>query len=77
MRHIPIDSQTMAVEVSFRWSELRRLKELPAGSQVLFVNMTQTMAREAIAQLEQFGITHVHWIPSIPTRRRSPAFRSP
>ena len=23
MRHIPIDSQTMAVEVSFRWSELR------------------------------------------------------
>lgn len=66
MRHIPIDSQTMAVEVSFRWSELRRLKELPAGSQVLFVNMTQTMAREAIAQLEQFGITHVHWIPFYP-----------
>lgn len=51
MRHIPIDSQTMAIEVSFRWSELRKLKELPAGSRVLFVNMTQTMAREAIAQL--------------------------
>ncbi len=66
MRHIPIDSQTMAVEVSFRWSELRKLKELPAGSQVLFVNMTQTMAREAIAQLEQFGITHIHWIPFYP-----------
>ncbi|MEY8386514.1 sigma 54-interacting transcriptional regulator [Oscillospiraceae bacterium 38-13] len=66
MRHIPIDSQTMAVEVSFRWSELRKLKELPAGSRVLFVNMTQTMAREAIAQLEQFGITHIHWIPFYP-----------
>jgi len=38
-----------AAEVSFRWSELRKLKELPAGSRVLFVNMTQTMAREAIA----------------------------
>lgn len=66
MRHIPIDSQTMAVEVSFRWSELRKLKELPAGSKVLFVNMTQTMAREAIAQLEQFGITHIHWVPFYP-----------
>ena len=66
LRHIPIDSQTMAVEVSFRWRELRRLKELPAGSKVLFVNMTQTMAREAIAQLEQFGITHVQWVPFYP-----------
>ena len=65
-RHVPIDSQTMAVETSFRWQELRRLKELPAGSQVLFVNMTETMAREAIAQLEQFGITQVRWIPFYP-----------
>ena len=65
-RHVPIDSQTMAVEASFRWEELRRLKELPAGSRVLFVNMTEIMAREAIAQLEQFGITQVHWIPFYP-----------
>ena len=49
-RLVPIDSQTMAVQASFRWQELRRLKELPAGSRVLFVNMTETMAREAIAQ---------------------------
>ena len=65
-KHIPLDSQTMAIEVSFRWSELRKLKELPAGSKVLFVNMTETMAREAIAQLEQFGITHIHWLPFYP-----------
>ncbi|MCI9577393.1 MAG: sigma 54-interacting transcriptional regulator [Oscillibacter sp.] len=75
MRHIPIDSQTMAVEVSFRWSELRKLKALPAGSRVLFVNMTQTMAREAIAQLEQFGITHVHWIPFYPGAPEVPEAR--
>ena len=75
LRHIPIDSQTMAVEVSFRWSELRKLKELPAGSQVLFVNMTQTMAREAIAQLEQFGITHIHWIPFYPGAPEVPDVR--
>lgn len=65
-RHIPIGCQTMAVEVSFKWNELRKLKELPAGSRVLFVNLTNTMAREAIAQLEQFGITHVQWIPFYP-----------
>ena len=65
-RHVPIGCQTMAIEVSFRWRELRKLKELPTDSPVLFVNMTQTMAREAIAQLEQFGITHVHWIPFYP-----------
>ena len=75
LRHIPIDSQTMAVEVSFRWSELRKLKALPAGSRVLFVNMTQTMAREAIAQLEQFGITHVHWIPFYPGAPEVPEAR--
>lgn len=75
MRHIPIDSQTMAVEVSFRWSELRKLKELPAGSRVLFVNMTQTMAREAIAQLEQFGVTHIHWIPFYPGAPEVPDVR--
>ncbi|MBP3509763.1 MAG: sigma 54-interacting transcriptional regulator [Oscillibacter sp.] len=68
-KHIPLDSQTMAIEVSFRWRELRKLKELPAGSKVLFVNITQTMAREAIAQLEQFGVTHVQWIPFYPGAR--------
>lgn len=68
-KHIPLDSQTMAIEVSFRWRELRKLKELPTGSKVLFVNITQTMAREAIAQLEQFGVTHVHWIPFYPGAR--------
>ena len=51
---------------------LQKIHDLTAAglvsdqSRVLFVNMTETMAREAIAQLEQFGITHVHWIPFYP-----------
>lgn len=65
-RHVPIGCQTMAVEVSFRWSELRKLKKIPKGTRVLFVNMTQTMAREAITQLNQFGINHIHLIPFYP-----------
>ena len=74
-RHVPIDSQTMAIEVSFRWEELRRLKALPAGCRVLFVNMTETMAREAIAQLEQFGVTQVRWIPFYPGAELPPDVR--
>ena len=65
-RHVPMGCQTMAVQNFFRWNDLRRLKEIPAGSRVLFVNMTQAMAREAIAQLEQFGINQVQWIPYYP-----------
>ncbi len=65
-RHVPMGSETMAIEVSFRWSELRKLKEIPAGERVLFVNMTQTMAREAITQLHQFGINHITFLPFYP-----------
>lgn len=65
-RHIPMGCQTMAIEVSFRWSVLRKLKEIPAGRKVLFVNMTLAMAREAIAQLAQFGINHIELIPFYP-----------
>ena len=65
-RHVPPGSQTMWIEVSFRWDTLNRLKEIPGGSKVLFVNMTPTMAREAVSQLEQLGINHVKWISYYP-----------
>lgn len=65
-RHVPIGCPTMAVEVSFRWRELRKLKKIAPGSKVLFVNMTRAMAQEAIAQLNQFGINHIHMIPFYP-----------
>lgn len=29
-RHVPMDCQTMAIEVSFKWRDLRKLKALPA-----------------------------------------------
>lgn len=65
-RHVPMGCQTMAIEVSFRWKELSLLKALPKGTKALFVNMTQAMAREAIAQLAQFGINHIDFIPFYP-----------
>lgn len=64
--HIPPACDTMMVQATFKRSELERLKTLPEGETVLFVNITATMAREAIAQLEQMGINHVHWVPYFP-----------
>lgn len=65
-RHVPEGCPLMPVQSSFKHSELERLSTLPPGEPVLFVNITSTMAREAIAQLEQFGVNHVHWIPFYP-----------
>ena len=68
-KHIPLDSQTMAIEVSFRWSELRKLKELPAGSKVLFVNMTETMAGRPLPSWNSSASPTSTGSPSIPARR--------
>lgn len=65
-RHVPLDCQTMGIEVSYRWKVLQELAKVPKGTKALFVNMTATMAREAIAQLEQLGINHIHFIPFYP-----------
>ena len=65
-RHVPIDSLTMGIEMSYRWSTLRSLSTIPKGTRALFVNMTDTMAREAIAQLEQLGVNHIQFIPFYP-----------
>ena len=48
--------QRMEIQVTYRKEIIRRLNELPRGSRVLFVNVTETMAREAVAQLEQLGV---------------------
>ena len=42
---------------------IRRLKEIPAGTRALFVNVTHQMAREAITQLEQSGVNQLQFIP--------------
>lgn len=65
-RHVPIDSETMSIEVSFRWSTLEELWKIPKGTSVLFVNVTQAMAREAISQLASLGVNHLKMIPYFP-----------
>lgn len=64
--HIPIDCQVMGIEMSYRWSTIQKLREIPKGTRVLFVNMTLKMAREAITQLEHLGVNHLELIPYYP-----------
>ena len=51
------------IYVGYSKEVIRRLKEIPAGTRVLFVNVTHQMAREAITQLEQSGVNQLQFIP--------------
>lgn len=65
-RHVPIDCESMSIEVSFRWNTLEELWKIPKGTLALFVNVTETMAREAISQLASLGVNHIKFIPYYP-----------
>lgn len=53
----------MSIEVTFHLETLEKLWKLPKDKNVLFVNLTEVMAREAIAQLNALGVNHLHFIP--------------
>ena len=65
-QHIPADCQVMGIEVSYRWSTIQKLREIPKGTRALFVNMTLKMAREGITQLEHLGVNHLELIAYYP-----------
>ncbi|MEW4414602.1 sigma 54-interacting transcriptional regulator [Clostridium sp. AN503] len=60
--YLPEAAQRMEIQVTYRKDSIRRLQEIPKGTKVLFVNMTETMAREAVTQLEQLGVTHLKFL---------------
>lgn len=60
--YLPEDAERMEIQVTYKKDSIRRLQEIPRGTKVLFVNMTETMAREAVTQLEQLGVTHLKFI---------------
>ncbi len=61
-RYIPPKAQRMEIQVTYLKEAVRRLEEIPKGTKVLYVNITEVMAREAVTQLEQLGITHLKFI---------------
>lgn len=60
--YLPENAQRMEIQVTYKKDSIRRLQEIPKGTKVLFVNMTETMAREAVTQLEQLGVTHLRFL---------------
>ncbi len=60
--YLPDGAQAMEIQVTYRKEAIIRLREIPKGTTVLFVNLTETMAREAVTQLEQLGVTHLKFI---------------
>ena len=62
-RYVPADGQVVEIEVTYSKKTVRELKEMPKGTPVLFVNATQQMAREAITQLEQLGVSQLSFMP--------------
>lgn len=58
----PEGAQRMEIQVTYRKEVISRLRRIPEGTEVLFVNMTETMAREAVTQLEQLGVSHLKFI---------------
>ena len=62
-RHVPIDSEVMSIEVTFTWQALDEIWKIPGGTKVLLVNVTETMAREAISQLNALGVNHIQFVP--------------
>lgn len=61
-RYIPAKAQRMEIQVTYRKEAIRILQEIPKGTKVLYVNITEVMAREAVTQLEQLGVTHLRFI---------------
>lgn len=65
-QYIPIDAQMSEIHVGYQWETVKRLQEIPAGTQALFVNMTEKMVREATTTLNQLGVNHITFIPFYP-----------
>lgn len=62
-QYVPADGQVVEIQVTYPRDVIQRLKTIPKGTSVLFVNVTHQMAREAVTQLEQLGVNQLHFIP--------------
>ncbi len=52
--------------VTFTKAAVQKLYEIPAGSNVLFVNLNREMALEGITGLAQIGVDHISFTPYYP-----------
>ena len=60
-QYLPLDAEITEIELTFLWDVVRRLQKLPAGSRVLFVNLSDKMSREAVSRLNQLGVNQLQF----------------
>lgn len=60
-QYLPLDAEITEIELTFLWDVIRRLQKLPAGSRVLFVNLSDKMSREAVSRLNQLGVNQLQF----------------
>lgn len=63
---IPADAQIVLFFVTYSKQMLAKLNEIPAGTTVLFVNLSEKMSQECITSLNQLGINHLQFRPWYP-----------
>ncbi len=64
--YIPINIPKVEIAVTFTNKSLETLMNIPKGSNALFVNLSETMVREAITKLNQLGVNHINFTPYYP-----------
>ena len=63
MSCIPEDSNVVISSITFNKESIERVKKIPDGSEVLMVNLSKSMALEAISTLNRIGINDMNFIP--------------
>lgn len=74
-KYIPPQAQVVEIQLTYPKEVIRTLKELPRGTKVLFVNVTRQMAREAVTQLEQLGVSQLYFVPFGADGTENPGWR--
>ena len=75
-KYIPPQAQVVEIQLTYFRRVIQTLKEIPKGTKVLFVNVTRQMAREAVTQLEQLGVTQLYFVPFGADGTEDPGWRN-
>lgn len=65
-KRLPPDASVVYFFVTFSYEHIQKLRQVPAGTRALFVNLNEKMALECITSLSQLGVNHISFQPYYP-----------
>ena len=71
-KYIKNNSDVVMISVTILKEALEQVKQIPAGSKVMLVNISADRTRETIALLYQAGINHIEMTPVYPEMKEVP-----